>query len=172
MWRGSWNQRDRERSADVGYSASAYTSSSSKRLSRRSAVRVPDPPPAGVPDPPVAQQVVSHPAPPQEAVPLMPSKALCGLYAKCLEKQKGNDDMTPERFKDLQLGIAALRGFSQDTSALRGIDEEPSKPPHKKKNRIHGVSILVTSLNYIIGQVCRKLLEENSDDIRTLEKSF
>jgi len=97
-------------------------------LSRRSAVRVPDPPPpVGVPAPPVAQQVISRPVPPQKTVPLMPSKALCRLYVKLLEKYPGNDDTTPERFKDLQLGITALRGFSQDTSAVRGIDEEPSK---------------------------------------------
>ena len=40
------------------------------------------------------------------------------------------------------------------------------------------VSILVITRNqcelelYHIGQVCRNMLEENSDDIRTLEKSF
>jgi len=75
-WNNNWSPSDRKRSADVGYSTSA-TSSSKKRQSRHG--RVPDPLSARadrqvVPRPP-------RPVVPQERVPLMPSQALCGLLA-------------------------------------------------------------------------------------------
>jgi len=66
----------------------------------------------------------------------MSSQALCGLYVKYLEKHPDNQDMTPDWFKDLQLGIAALSGFNSEASA-GGINVGPSKPPRKKKNRMH-----------------------------------
>ena len=131
-WNNNWSSRDRKRSADFGYSTSA---SSSKRQSQHS--RVPDPPAASadrqvVPRPP-------RPVVPQERVPLRPSRALCGLYVKHLED---NPDslMTPGEFKNYQLGVAAFSEFNSQASA-GGFDVEPSIPPQKKKNKMHGLYV-------------------------------
>jgi len=58
--------------------------------------------------------------------------------------------MTHDRFKDLQLGIA-----------VDGIDEEPSKTPQKKKNRMHGLfvwknlSLILVNPAYSLIRTCR-----------------
>ena len=118
--------------ADFDYSTST---SSSKRQSRLG--RVPDPPAAiagrqVVPRPP-------RPVVPQERVPLKPSQALCGLYVQYLEEHP-ESDMTPDKFKNYQLGIPALSGFNSQASA-GGIDVEPSILTQKKKNRMHGLYV-------------------------------
>ena len=72
-------------------------------------------------------------------MPLRPSRALCGLYVKHVEDHP-DSLMTPGEFKNYQLGAAALSGLNSQAS-VGGFDVEPSIPPQKKKNKMHGLYV-------------------------------